>query len=207
MHSPEKLIKGYKGFHKQYFVKQKKLYRELAKGQSPKFLVISCCDSRIHPVQIFDSQPGELFVIRNVANLVPAKGKDDDVSSTSAAIEFAVEHLNIKHIIVLGHSKCGGIQSLIKGASSNNKSKYISSWLNIAKPVRDRVLTEYAHKNFIEQSVLCEKLSIVNSLKNLESYPFIRERYAAKKLFIYGWYFDIETGNLLEKRGDLFHPL
>ena len=116
MQEVEKLIGGYQRFYKKYFDEQPELYEGLFKeGQFPKFLVISCCDSRVHPAQVMDTAPGDIFVIRNVANLVPVNEVDDSSHGTSAAIEFAVKHLAVKHIIVLGHSQCGGIKSLMEG--------------------------------------------------------------------------------------------
>jgi carbonic anhydrase len=208
MQEIEKLISGYQRFHKQYFEDQPELYKTLfEEGQSPKFLVISCCDSRVHPAQVMDTAPGDIFVIRNVANLVPVNEPDDKSHGTSAAMEFAVKHLNIKHIIVLGHSQCGGIKSLMEGNHKGQSYAFIDPWMDIAKTARDKVLSEHGDKEFSEQCSLCEKASIETSLSNLITFPWIKERYDEGNLDIHGWYFDIDTGSLLGKEGDEFIPV
>ena len=150
MEEIKKLINGYQRFHKQYFVEQPELYDSLfKKGQSPKFLVISCCDSRVHPAQVMDAAPGDMFVIRNVANLVPvyeADGKPDD---TGAALEFAVKHLGVRHIIVLGHSQCGGIKSLMEGEHRDNDHGFIDPWMKTAQAARESVLNNMQMQRFL----------------------------------------------------------
>lgn len=208
MQDIQKLINGYQQFYKKYFQEQPEIYNSLfEEGQSPKFLVISCCDSRVHPAQVMDTVPGDIFVIRNVANLVPVNEVDGKSHGTSAAMEFAVKHLNVKHIIVFGHSQCGGIKSLMEGDHFDHNYGFIDPWMQIAKPARDQVLKEHTDKDFDEQCILCEKASIGISLNNLMTFPWIRERHEAGKLFIHGWYFDIGSGNLLGKQGDRFVPV
>jgi carbonic anhydrase len=199
------LINGYQTFYKKYFQDQPEVYNSLfEQGQSPKFLVISCCDSRVHPAQVMDTVPGDIFVIRNVANLVPVNEPDDKSHGTSAAMEFAVKHLEVKHIIVLGHSQCGGIKSLMEGNHGGQKYDFIDPWMEIAKSARNKVLQEQGDKEFAEQCTHCEKASIETSLDNLMTFPWIKERYDAGELYIHGWYFDIDSGSLLAKEGDDF---
>jgi carbonic anhydrase len=208
MQEIKKLIDGYQRFHDKYFVEQPEVYNSLfEQGQSPKFLVISCCDSRVHPAQVMDTVPGDIFVIRNVANLVPVNEPDDKLHGTSAAMEFAVKHLEVKHIIVFGHSQCGGIKSLMEGNHGDHKYAFIDPWMEIARSARNKVLLEHADKDFSEQCTLCEKASIETSLYNLMTFPWIKQRYDEGKLFIHGWYFDIDTGSLLGKEGDEFIPV
>ncbi len=208
MQEIKKLIDGYQRFHQKYFEEQPEIYNSLfEEGQSPKFLVISCCDSRVHPAQVMDTIPGDIFVIRNVANLVPVNEVDGKSHGTSAAMEFAVKHLNVKHIIVFGHSQCGGIKSLMEGDHLGHDYGFIDPWMKIAKPARDKVLSEHADKEFSEQCTLCEKASIDISLNNLMTFPWIKERFDTGKIFMHGWYFDIGTGCLLGKNGDEFVPL
>ena len=208
MREIKKLINGYQRFHKKYFEEQPELYNSLfEEGQSPKFLVISCCDSRVHPAQVMDTLPGDIFVIRNVANLVPVNEVDGKSHGTSAAMEFAIKHLEVKHIIVFGHSQCGGIKSLMEGDHIGHDYGFIDPWMKIAKSARDKVLAEHADKNFVEQCTICEKASIDISLKNLMTFPWIKERYDAGKLYTHGWYFDIGSGSLLGKSGDEFIPV
>ncbi len=208
MQEIKKLINGYQRFHKKYFEEQPEVYNSLfEQGQSPKFLVIACCDSRVHPAQVMDTVPGDIFVIRNVANLVPVNEPDDKSHGTSAAMEFAVKHLEVKHIIVFGHSQCGGIKSLMEGDHLDQKYVFIDPWMEIARGARNKILLEHNNKEFSQQCALCEKASIETSLYNLMTFPWIKERYDAGKLFIHGWYFDIDTGSLLGKEGDQFIPV
>lgn len=208
MHEVKKLIDGYQRFHQKYFQEQPEIYNSLfEQGQSPKFLVISCCDSRVHPAQVMDTVPGDIFVIRNVANLVPVNEVDGKSHGTSAAMEFAVKHLEVKHIIVFGHSQCGGIKSLMEGDHLDHDYGFIDPWMKIAKTARDQVVADHADEDFGIQCIRCEQASIKVSLENLKTFPWIKERLDAGKLYIHGWYFDIDSGSLLGKEGDQFVPV
>ena len=202
------LIDGYKRFYKKSFEKKQEFYGNLSKeGQSPKFLVISCCDARVHPAQIMDTNPGDIFVIRNVANLVPVNEPDGKSHGTSAAMEFAVKHLNVKHIIVLGHSQCGGIKTLMEGEHFSSEYSFVDPWMGIAKNARLSVLEKHKGKSFEEQCTYCEKASIEISLNNLMTFPWIKEKCDSGELNIHGWYFNIKTGALLGHRGEEFIPV
>ncbi len=202
------LIDGYKRFYKKSFEKKQEFYGNLSKeGQSPKFLVISCCDSRVHPAQIMDTNPGDIFVIRNVANLVPVNEPDGKSHGTSAAMEFAVKHLNVKYIIVLGHSQCGGIKTLMEGEHFSSEYSFVDPWMGIAKNARLSVLEKHKGKSFEEQCTYCEKASIEISLNNLMTFPWIKEKCDSGELNIHGWYFNIKTGALLGHRGEEFIPV
>ena len=208
MREVKKLIDGYQRFHKKYFQEQPEIYNSLfEQGQSPKFLVISCCDSRVHPTQVMDTMPGDIFVIRNVANLVPVNEVDGKPHGTSAAIEFAIKHLDVKHIIVFGHSQCGGIRSLMEGDHLDHEYGFIDPWMEIAESAKEAVVNDYADEDFDAQCTMCEKASIQVSLKNLKTFPWVKERYDAGNLFIHGWYFDIESGNLFCNKGEQFVPV
>ncbi len=202
------LIDGYKRFYKKSFEKKQEFYGNLSKeGQSPKFLVISCCDARVHPAQIMDTNPGDIFVIRNVANLVPVNEPDGKSHGTSAAMEFAVKHLNVKYIIVLGHSQCGGIKTLMEGEHFSSEYSFVDPWMGIAKNARLSVLEKHKGKSFEEQCTYCEKASIEIYLNNLMTFPWIKEKCDSGKLNIHGWYFNIKTGALLGHRGEEFIPV
>jgi len=202
------LIDGHQRFYKQYFERQRGIYSNLfEEGQSPKFLVISCCDSRVHPAQIMDTVPGDIFVIRNVANLVPINEADGKSHGTSAAMEFAIKHLKVKHIIVFGHSQCGGIRALMEGDHLSNEYSFVDPWMGIVKNAREKVLKEHKDKSFDDQCSYCEKASIEISLNNLLTFPWIKEKCDSGNLTIHGWYFDIETGYLLGKQGEQFIPV
>lgn len=184
----QSLIKGYQQFKHKYFEKNN-IYENLVQnGQKPKALVIACCDSRTDPAMITNCNPGDIFAIRNVANLVPPFSDDKTHHSIYAALKFGIINLGIKNIIVLGHSHCGGICSLME----NNHDK----WMEIAMPTKQEVLAKYANHPLEEQKRQCEQISIINSLNNLKTYPWIKERVLANELSLHAWYFDLSTGTL-----------
>jgi carbonic anhydrase len=189
------LIDGYKQFHQKYFDGSNTLYKNLGKhGQKPRFLVIACSDSRVDPAIILQSQPGDLFVVRNVANLVPPYEKDMGYHGTSAALEFAILGLNIKHIIVLGHSQCGGIRALLENAKAFSTQDFVSKWMELAQPACEHTLTQHPNLPLEQQAEICGKYALINSLEKLKSFPWIQERVLAEKLYLHGWYFDIGEG-------------
>jgi carbonic anhydrase len=142
--SLESLLDGYRRFRKERFPGAQKLYRELeASGQSPRLMFIACCDSRVDPATIFDTGPGELFVLRNVANLVPPNSPVAKHQAMSAALEFAVLHLDVQHIVVMGHAQCGGAKALLDGVHEQiPNAEFIGSWMNLALPARNRMLLQ-----------------------------------------------------------------
>jgi carbonic anhydrase len=194
------LIRGYKVFRQKYFTGRSQLFDQLTKnGQNPKILIISCSDSRVDPSLILNCKPGDLFVVRNVSNLIPPC--DEDKSSyhgTSAAIEFAICKLGIRHIIILGHSQCGGITSLLNQAFDKEEKSFISKWMEIAENARKKTIESCEDLSLEQQIDICAKHSIVNSIDNLLTFPWIEERVNKHQLFIHGWYFDIETGTIKE---------
>lgn len=206
----DQLTEGYQRFYARYY-EQSNTYDSLVQnGQSPKTLVIACSDSRVDPAIILDCQPGELFVVRNVANLVPPYTHDpSDHHGTSAALEFAVTGLHVTDIIILGHSYCGGINALMNLDDSHGPSDFIGAWMEIAKSAKKRVLEKFPHKNFPEQAHCCERESIISSLNNLNTFPWIKSRVKEGKLACHGWYFRLETGELsnYDSSIDSFVPL
>lgn len=203
-----KLVEGYQIFKTHYFTDDNSIFENLAEeGQQPKILVIACCDSRVDPAILTNSKPGELFVVRNVANLVPPYDNDTKHHGTSAAIEFAVQGLGVQHIIILGHSDCGGIQALLK--SKENANDFISSWMAIAKQAKLETLETYKNKSFVEQINQCEKLALITSLNNLTTFPWIKEKMDKKDLMIHGWHFDIKSGQIeyYDKQNKQFNQL
>ena len=194
------LLQGFQRFRGQLFEPNRDLFNQLArKGQSPKVLVIGCSDSRVDPAIILDTAPGELFVVRNVANLVPPCELMGMYHGTSAALEFAVCHLQVKSIIVLGHAQCGGIRALLESDGEQDKgTSFIAAWVKIAVPAREKVLARWpaADKEFQQRA--CERASILVSLENLLSFPFVKERVEDGSLRLFGWYFDIDSGELLQ---------
>lgn len=193
----EKLIQGYKRFHDNYFVSnEEQLFAELAQGQKPSTLVIACSDSRVDPAIVMDSKPGDLFVVRNVANLVPPYEQGGGYHGVSAALEFAVCALGVEHIVVLGHRQCGGIKALFEGIPDGLKGEFIKPWVNIAKRASDRVHSTHPDASKDEKLCECEMEAIVVSLENLATFPWIKSGVEAGKLQLHGWYFDILDGEM-----------
>lgn len=192
------LIQGFQRFREQHFEHHDTLYQQLVKqGQTPQVLVVACCDSRVDPALVFDCDPGDLFVIRNVANLVPPLEGHSGHHGTTAAIEYGVSTLGVKHIVVLGHAHCGGIDSLVKTGGVGTPGSYIDDWMSLVESARAEVIAELPHAPIEEQGRACEQRSILVSLENLKTFPWIRERVEDGSLMLHGWYFDIEHGQLL----------
>ncbi|WP_417317066.1 carbonic anhydrase [Emcibacter sp.] len=207
----KKLISGHKNFLKGRFQQDKKLYEDLVeKGQSPEVMIISCCDSRADPVLITEADPGSIFSLRNVANLVPPSHPDGTRHGSSAALEFAVRHLKVKDIVVMGHAHCGGIKALYHGDFDNQEHvDFIEPWMSIANEARYTTLKKFEGEP--EEKILkeLEMESIRNSLKNLRTFRWIKSAEEEGKLGLHGWHFDIESGRLYalnEKSGE-FSPL
>jgi carbonic anhydrase len=186
---------GYQRFMERYWFENRDVFQALAaKGQAPRAMVIACCDSRVSPEVIFDTEPGEIFVVRNVANLVPPYAPDSDNHGTSAALEFAVRKLLVSHIIVMGHSLCGGIRALVEDNLTDDDD-FIGPWMKIATVARERSLA--VADGVVETArQLCEHESIRVSLANLMTFPWIRSRVEQGDLQLHGWFFNIESGSL-----------
>ena len=192
----KQLITGFTDFRKNFFGKDSGFYQKLTRrGQTPKIMVIACSDSRVDPAILFGTRPGELFVIRNVANLVPPYQPDDSFHGTSAAIEFGVRDLEIQDIVIVGHAFCGGIDVLCShtlGEKDDNR-EFITSWIKIALPAMESINKSSKKEDMIHDA---EKASIVNSIKNLRTFPWIVSLEEQSKLRIHGWWFDMEHGAL-----------
>ncbi len=191
-------LAGFERFRERYFGGDESVFQRLRQGQSPRALVISCCDSRADPGMLLGAGPGDIFVVRNVANLVPPYSESAELPGIRADIEFAVKSLNVERTIILGHSGCGGIAALMadEGAAAE-KYEFIGAWMSIAAAARERVLRELAGEPRAVQVKACEQGAIALSLENLMSFPWIRERVEAGTLTLHGWYFDIDAGELL----------
>ena len=194
---PQQLIDGYKSFLQGRFTSERERYGTLAEeGQSPEVLVIGCCDSRVSPEVIFDARPGELFVVRNVANLVPPYETNGQFHGTSAALEFAVQALAVKHIVILGHAGCGGIRSFAEKRAPLSSGDFIGKWMSIIAPAADTL--EDPGDNPSEDYVTrLEHAAIEQSLANLMTFGSIRRRVADGSLALHGAYFGIAHGRLL----------
>ena len=210
MKSIENLIEGFSRFREQHFEHHDNLYQQLVKqGQTPKILVVACCDSRVDPALVFDCDPGDLFVIRNVANLVPPLEDHHGHHGTTAAIEYGVNVLGVKHIIVLGHARCGGINALVRAGGVCAQGSYIDDWMCLAESARAEVMEEMPHASVEEKERACEQRAILVSLNNLKTFPWISNRVEQRSLKLHGWYFDIEQGQLLgyDAAADQFVPV
>lgn len=200
---PPFLLDGYRSFMTGRYNSERDRYRSLAEnGQHPTTLVIACCDSRSAPETIFDCGPGQLFVLRNVANLVPPFGPDAAFHGTSSAIEFAVVHLEVSDIVVMGHGRCGGIQSALATAAGNApEGNFIGRWLNMVKDVAGEIEANHLLTPAEQQTAL-ERITIRQSIGNLMTFPFVQSRVKAQALSLHGAWFDISTGELWVMNGE-----
>ncbi len=193
----KELFDGVKNFTKNDFEQNKKLFRKLGKVHNPHTLFIGCSDSRVVPDLITKSLPGDLFVIRNIANIVPIYRSSAEYLSTTSAIEYAIIILKVKNIVVCGHSNCGGCKALFLPENELNKIPQTKKWLELAKSAKEKA--ESIVKNFEnheDYEWLVEQENIVEQLKHLLTYPFIKERYEKGLINLYGWYYEINTGSV-----------
>ena len=190
---PVQLFEGYQRFLSGYLASHREELSELAKGQSPTVAIVSCCDSRVDPSVIFDTALGDIFVIRNVANLVPPFEPGGNYHGTSAALEFAVTKLKVKHIVILGHARCGGINTLLS-EEGTPQGDFIGRWMSIARQAMERVQKDML--NAAEIAAACEKESALLSLENLLTFPWISDRVQQGQLTVHAWYYDLENGRL-----------
>lgn len=194
----KKLLDGNKLFQKKFFHDENALFESLVKeGQRPKVMIVACSDSRVDPAMIFNCMPGQLFVVRNVANLVPPCEGVDTYHGTSAALQFGVCFLEVEHVIVLGHSQCGGIRALVEGIdnqSANRPSGFITKWMEIASSVSAYIKDKYPHASLQQKIDLAERAALVHSLKNMYSFDWIKQRVEQGALQVHAWYFDLRSG-------------
>jgi len=194
---PTHLSEGYKRFRNNKASKNEALYRALVGRQSPQTMVIACADSRVDPTTIFDAAPGELFVVRNVANIVPPSTSDrPDFHGTGAALEFAIKELNISHIVVMGHQNCGGIDACLDLADKKPIGEFVGPWLGLLSEVCQTVIADLGHAGRESQRIALEQASIRYSLNNLATYKFVQRAIAADKLMIHGAWFSIGDATL-----------
>jgi len=193
---PKNLLDGYRTFRTQRLPTEQTRYRELSvRGQSPEVMVIGCCDSRVSPEVIFDAGPGELFVMRNVANLVPVYQPDSGAHGVSAALEYAVNALRIRHVVVLGHAQCGGIRAFIDKMYPLSSGDFIGKWMAMfIKP--GEIVEQRAHETMQDFTVRIEKAAVFRSLENLMTFPFVRSNVESGTLQLHGAYFGVAEGSL-----------
>ena len=209
----KQLVNGFKNFRESYFEKRSKVLQQLAKkGQSPETMVICCSDSRVEPSILFGTRPGDLFVVRNVANLVPPFTSKDNVSIGSA-LEYAVKILRVKDIIVLGHAHCGGVAALCKsinndkeGEITDNPTDFVQSWVDIAKPALSKIYFDHKDENIEANS---ERTVLLYSYNNLLTYPWLNDAVNGNSLEIHAWWLDFKSVMLWKKAqgSDSFMPM
>jgi carbonic anhydrase len=206
MDFPQRLIDGYSAFLRERLPREQSRFRELAEtGQHPEIMVIGCADSRVSPEVIFDARPGELFVARNVANLVPPYSPDGATRAMSAALEFAVQSLKVKHIVVLGHAQCGGIRAFAQQTAPLSPGDFIGRWMALIAPAAkavgprgDRPLADYLTR--------LEQASVIKMVDNLMTFPYIKSLVERGRLTLHGAFFGVATGELsvLDKKSSEF---
>lgn len=209
---PNYLVQRYHGWKATGYADNKSFYKRLATdGQHPRAMVIACCDSRVNVIPMFGADQGELFIHRNIANLVPPYQPDGDHHGTSAAVEYAVRVLKVSNLMVMGHSGCGGIQGCIDMCKGNApeleaKGSFVGRWMNILRPRFDRVADI---KDDAAQALAMEKLAVVTSLENLMSFPWVEEAVSAGTLTLHGLWNDIGEGGLehYDPQQDKFIPI
>ncbi len=189
------LIAGFHNFKEEYLLQESVFFESLKHGQSPKTLVIACCDSRVDPAIVMGCRPGDLFVVRNVAALVPASNEAAESDAVMSAVEYAVKHLNIQHIIVMGHSNCGGIHGLLHPHEIAEES-YISGWLKLAAPVIGKLEEEAELHHLPDKHRRCEEGAVLLSIENLLSYEWIHQKVDDHSLQLHALYYDMHEGKL-----------
>ena len=210
---PERLIKGYEAFLGERFAREQDRFRHLAAaGQAPRIMLIGCCDSRVPPEVIFDAEPGELFVVRNIANLVPPYEPNEGLHGISAALEFGVIALGVEHVVIMGHAGCSGVAAFARGEIGPghkplSPGDFIGKWISPLDAAAAHVeRTGATLDEYIERLALA---SIIQGLANLRSFPWIAERERENKLRLHGAYFGISSGTLLalEEASKRFEPI
>jgi carbonic anhydrase len=187
-HSFKKILQGYQSFREMYTQGGQTIMQQLAdEGQRPQTMIVACCDSRVDPALILQCEPGDLFVVRNVANIIPPYEKDKGHHGTSAALEFGICYLNVKHLIILGHSQCGGIHAMLN-ENSLHQNDFISTWVNLINIDIDR-----NNDHCVDD---CAKRSLLSSYQNALTFPWIKERIEQKQLAVHVWYFDIKKAEI-----------
>lgn len=199
---PPRLLEGYAAFKAGRLPMERERFAEMAEfGQKPDIMIIACCDSRVSPEVIFDARPGELFVVRNVANLVPPYSPDGELHGTSAALEFAVQALRVKHIVVMGHGRCGGVHAFVRrsrnpdGEDALSPGDFIGKWMTLITPAAESLPAD-ADESDHDYAERLAVASIRNSVENLLTFPCVNILHGRGKLHLHGAMFDVKTGLL-----------
>lgn len=195
--SLDKLKKGYQRFRDGDYENSRALIESLVlEGQRPEIAVVACSDSRVNPTTLFEADPGDLFMVRNVANLVPPMEEEGTYHGTSAALEFAVLGLGVKHIIVLGHAHCGGVKLMMQPDPYDSEFKFVPAWVSMLTAAHRRVLATMSNASAEERERACEQNAVLVSLENLTTFPWVRDKVESGELELHGWYVDIAVPSL-----------
>ncbi|BCB95462.1 carbonic anhydrase [Dissulfurispira thermophila] len=192
----EKLYKGIHEFKESHFKKEEDFFKRLSEEQAPEVLFITCSDSRVDPNLVTQSKPGELFIVRNVGNIIPPYDSIKDKNNVAAAIEFAVLSLKIKDIIVCGHSNCGAMQAIFKDEKELNNMPHLRDWLKLALPVKKMIERYYPNAQGESRQRIVEEENILAQLQNIQTYPFVAQALEQGSLHLHGWYYDIGSGSM-----------
>jgi carbonic anhydrase len=210
MEKIKELIEGNEFFRNQLFSTfEEGLKESVIHGQHPEVLFIGCSDSRITPDLMLNTRPGDMFILRNVGNFVPPFKKDEDFHGSAAAIEYAISVLNVKNIIVCGHSHCGACRSLYEDIPESDSFVHVKTWLKLGEPAKKRTLKNQNFTTEQEMYRATERNSIRHQLENLLTYPEVEQRINDGRVKVHGWYYDIETGQIdfYDKKTDTFKPV
>lgn len=192
----KKLYKGIHRFQESFFKKEEEFFKRISGKQEPDVLFIACADSRVDPNLVTQSKPGDLFIVRNVGNIVPPYDAIKDKNSVAAALEFAVLRLKVSDIIICGHSNCGAMQALCGDEEEFADMPHLRDWLKIAAPVKDAINTLYSECSGTSRLRIVEEENILLQLKNIQTYPFVAEALERGSVYLHGWYYDIYTGKV-----------
>ncbi|NBV07171.1 MAG: hypothetical protein EBS06_08075 [Proteobacteria bacterium] len=205
-----KLVSGFRVFKSTTFQREKDVIQHLIEqGHKPSTMIISCCDLRISPSQIFAANPGEFYIVNNIGGIVP-KHESKGVHGILAAIEYAVTNLEVENIVVFGHAKCDGLKAMLSEDTKKNKiSESIKIWFETIKDAKDAVEKQMPDSSLEEKQIACEKESLIISLNNLAAYPHIAERLKKNKIKIFAWHFNIESGDIMafDPQTNFFEPI
>ncbi len=191
-----RLYKGIHKFQESYFKKEEEFFQRLSHEQKPDILFITCADSRVDPNLVTQSNPGEIFIVRNMGNIVPPQDAIKDKNSVAAALEYAILNLKVTDIIVCGHSNCGAMNMLYEDEQKLSLMPHLSEWLELSAPVRDFVLKHYSDSTEDIRQRVTEEENILFQLQNIQTYPFVKQALDEKTLYLHGWYYSIGTGNI-----------
>lgn len=203
------ILKAIKQFKENDYENNIDLYQSLSEMQAPHTLFIGCSDSRVSPERLLQAYPGEIFHIRNIANIVPPHGQSVKYASTTSAIEYAVEVLNVKNIVICGHSNCGGCAASIQPPENIGDLPYTSIWISQLKSLRDKISEQIPNASAQEKARALEKINVVQQINNLKTYENIKRRYEAGELTLNGWHYNIGDGiiSIFDEEKDEFFEL